>query len=271
MTSDGGRLRRAALATVAWLGAAALVGAAVWLARGGADAGDYTATYLIERALSLDNVAVFLMLFAAFGIRGAERRRLLWWGIAGAIVLRALAIVGGVALVDRFEPLLYILGVLLLFLAWRMLRGGMREGDPERLPAVRAARRVLPGASPFLVCLVALVLADLAFALDSVPAAMAITREPLLIWLANAMALLGLGSLFVLADELLGRLRYLQQTLAALLALVAVKLLAEDLVHVSPALSVAAVVLVLLVGAAASLAAGRRRPLRPRPRTAEAS
>jgi predicted tellurium resistance membrane protein TerC len=265
MTGEAGRLRRAAIASIAWLGVAALVGVALWLAGGPADAGSYASAYLIERALSLDNVVVFLMLFAAFGIAGAERRRLLWWGIAGAIVLRALAILGGVALVDRFEPVLYVLGVLLLYLAWRMLKGGTHQGDPERLPAVRAARRVLPGASPFLVCLVAVVLADLAFALDSVPAAMAITRDPLLIWLANAMALLGLGALFVLADGLLGRLRYLQQTLAALLGLVALKLLTEDLVHIGPAVSVAAVVLVLLVGTAASLAAGRR-PLAPRVR-----
>ena len=265
MTSEAGRLRGAAIASIAWLGAAALVGVAIWLARGSAYAGEYASTYLIERALSLDNVVVFLLLFGAFGIAGSDRRRLLWWGIAGAIVLRALAILGGVALVDRFEPLLYLLGALLLYLAWRMLKGGPQHGDPERLPAVRAARRIVPGASPFLVCLVAVVLADLAFALDSVPAALAITRDPLMIWLANAMALLGLGALFVLADGLLGRLRYLQQTLAALLALVALKLLTEDLVHIGPAVSVAAVALVLLVGTAASLAAGRR-PLGPRVR-----
>ena len=271
-------LLKAAIWSLAWLAAAALVGVVIWVARGSADAGSYAGAYLIERALSLDNVVVFLMLFVAFAVSGPERARLLWWGIAAAIVMRAVAILGGVALVDRFEPLLYLLGVLLLVLAYRMLKGGTHEVDPERSLAVRAVRRVVPvatdaprgafmlrrggrlHATPLLLCLAAIVLADLAFALDSVPAAMAVTRDPLLIWLANAMALLGLRPLFVLADGLLGRLRYLEETLAALLALVAVKLLTEDLIHIGPAVSVAAVVAVLLVGIAASLAAERQGP-----------
>ena len=271
-------LRRAAIWSLAWLGVAALVGVAILVGRGSGDAGAYASVYLIERALSVDNVVVFLMLLAAFGVRGPEGARLLWWGIAGAIVLRALAILGGVTLVDRFEALLYLLGVLLLVLAWRMLKGGTHEVDPDRSLAVRAVRRVMPvatdgprgaftlrragrlHATPLLLCLVALVLADLAFAIDSVPAALAVTRDPLLIWLANAMALLGLRPLFVLAEGLLGRLRYLQRTLAALLALVALKLLTDDLVHVGPAVSVIAVLAVLVVGALASLAASRTGP-----------
>ena len=271
-------LLKAAIWSLAWLAAAALVGVIIWVARGSADAGSYAGAYLIERALSLDNVVVFLMLFVAFAVSGPERARLLWWGIAAAIVMRAVAILGGVALVDRFEPLLYLLGVLLLVLAWRMLKGGTHEVDPERSLAVRAVRRVVPvatdaprgafmlrragrlHATPLLLCLAAIVLADLAFALDSVPAAHGRDPRPAADLAGERDGAARPAPAVRARGRPPGPPALPRGDLAALLALVAVKLLTEDLIHIGPAVSVAAVVAVLLVGIAASLAAERQGP-----------
>jgi tellurite resistance protein TerC len=214
--------------------------------------------YVVERTLSLDNVFVFVAIFAYFGIAGRDRARLLTWAIVGALALRTVAILGGVALVERFDFLLYVFGALLIVLAWRMYAHREEEPDPERSPAVRLARRLYPGATPAAMCLVAALVADLIFAVDSIPTAFAITRDPLLIILGNAFALLGLASLFSLSEALSARLRYLDRTIAVLLGAIGVKLLVEDAVHIGPAASIAGIAAILTVGIVASVVAERR-------------
>ena len=249
----------------------------VWLLAGPDDAGVYATVYLIERALSLDNVFVFLLLFAYFGVPTEQRAGLLFWGIAAALALRGIAILAGVAAIERFEPVLYLLGAGLLLLAWRMFGGVGEAVAVERNPLVQAVRRIYPvtdrfhggrflvvvsgrrRATPLLLALAAIVFADLAFAVDSIPAAFAVTRDPLLIWMANIFALLGLRALFVLVDGLARRLRYMSQTIAVVLAVIAVKLLVEDLVHIGPMVSLAVVALIFVAGIGASLPADRRR------------
>src|SRR5436190_13080810 len=264
--------------SLGWLVVGLLAAVAVWLLAGGRDAGTYATVYLIERALSLDNVFVFLLLFSYFGVPNEQRARLLLWGIAAAVALRGVAILAGVAAIERFEPLLYPLGIALLVLAWRMF-GGVEEGvDVERNPLVRAVRRIYPvtdrlhggrwlvtisgrrHATPLLLAFAGIVFADLAFAIDSIPAAFAVSRDPLLIWIANLFALLGLRALFVLVDGLTRRLRYMNQTIALVLAAVAGKLLVEDLVHIGPAVSLGVVAAIFLAGICASLLAQRRHP-----------
>jgi TerC family integral membrane protein len=238
----------------------------------------YVTVYLVERSLSLDNLFVFLLLFAYFGVPDEERARLLFWGIVAALVLRGLAILGGVALINEFHFVIYPLGVLLLLLAYRILKGVEEGVDPEANIMVRAVRRVFPvtgrfhgarwfvraggrrHATPLFLCLAAVVFADIAFAVDSIPAAFAITHDPFVIWMGNAFALLGLRALFVLVEGLIRRFRYLDETIAIVLGVVAVKLLAEDLVEVSPLLSLAAVAVLFAAGIAASLAADARDP-----------
>ncbi len=221
---------------------------------------DYTTVYLIERTLSLDNLFVFLLLFSYFGIPSKDRPRLLFWGIVFALVLRGLAIVGGTALIERFHIVIYILGVTLLVLAYRMFRGVGHDADPEQTLAVRMARKVNPNASPLILCLVSIVFADIAFAIDSIPAAFAITTDAFAIWMANAFALLGLRALFVLVEGLVRRFRYIDETIAIVLAIVAVKLLIEDLVHIGPVVSLAIVVVAFAIGMIASVIADRRDP-----------
>jgi len=246
------------------------------------DTGDaavtYTTVYFIERSLSLDNLFVFLLLFAYFGVPTEHRAKLLFWGIAAALVLRGLAILGGVALIERFHFVIYVLGVLLLVLAWRILKGVEENVDPDRNFIVRLVRRIFPvtgefhgshwfakvggvrHATPLFLCLAAMVAADIAFAIDSIPAAFAITRDSVLIWMGNIFALLGMRALFVLVEGLIRRFRYLDQTIAIVLALVAIKLLLEDVYKLGPVESLLVVAACFIVGIVASIVADRRDP-----------
>lgn len=256
--SEPSSLRSAAIWAVVWLAVGVGATLGVWLLRDGEDAGLYLGVYVVERTLSLDNVFVFVAIFAYFGLEGRERTRILNWAIVGALALRIGAILGGVALVERFDFLLYVFGALLIVLAWRMFVHDEEGVDPSRTPAVRLARRIYPGATPAAMCLAAAIVADIIFAVDSIPTAFAITREPLLIILGNAFALLGLKSLFELSQALSARLRYLDETIAVLLGAIGVKLLVEDLVHIGPAASIAGIAVILAIGIGLSLAAGRR-------------
>jgi len=271
-------LREAAVWSIGWLVVSLLAALAVLATRGGEDAVLYTTVYLIERSLSLDNLFVFILLFSYFGIPEEHRARPLFWGIVAALVLRGLAILGGVALIEALHAVIYLLGVALLVLAYRIFRGVEDNVDPDRNLMVRAVRRVFPvtgehhggewlvrkddrlHATPLFLCLAAIVFADLAFAIDSIPAAFAITREPFLIWMGNVFALLGLRALFVLVEALIERFRYLDETIALALALVGVKLLVEDLYAVGPVPSLVVLAALFTGGIVASLLADRRDP-----------
>jgi tellurite resistance protein TerC len=266
--------------SIGWLVLSLLAGTSLLFldAHGVADFVTYTTVYFVERSLSLDNLFVFLLLFAYFGVVTEYRARMLFWGIAAALVLRGLAIVGGVALLEQLHFFIYVLGVLLLVLAWRILRGVEENVDPDKNFVVRLVRRVLPVtsdfhgkrwfvkqegtryATPMFVCLAAIVAADIAFAIDSIPAAFAITRDSVLIWMANIFALLGLRALFVLVEGLIRRFRYLDETIAIVLGLVAVKLLIEDLYKVGPVMTLVIVFVAFTIGIVASVIADRRDP-----------
>src|SRR3954470_18601117 len=264
--------------SIGWLGLALLVAPVVWLLSSPDDAVTYTTIYFVERSLSLDNLFVFLLLFSYFAVPEEHRANLLFWGIVAALALRGLAILGGVALIEQFHLVIYVLGALLLLLAYRILRGVEEGVDPDKNLIVRGVRKVLPVAddfdgrrwftridghryaTPIFVCLAAIVAADIAFAVDSIPAAFAITRESVLIWMANIFALLGLRALFVLVEGLIRRFRYLDETIAIVLALVAAKLLLEDVYKAGPELTLAVVFGAFAIGIAASLLADRRDP-----------
>ena len=268
--------REGAWWSIGWLVLSLGAALVVFAFRGGDDAVLYTTVYLIERSLSLDNLFVFILLFAYFGVPYELRARMLFWGIVFALVLRGLAIGGGIALIEQFHFVIYVLGVLLLVLAYRIFQGVEENVDPDRNLMVRMVRRVFPvtgayagnrwfqkvdgrrHATPLFLCLAAIVFADIAFAIDSIPAAFAITRDPLLIWMGNVFALLGLRALFVLVEGLIRRFRYLDETIAVVLGLVAVKLLVEDWVHISPEASLLGVALAFAIGIALSVYADSR-------------
>ena len=264
--------------SLGWLVVSLLAGVVVLVLSDSDDAITYTTVYFIERSLSLDNLFVFILLFSYFGVPEEYRAPLLFWGIVAALVLRGLAILGGVALIEQFHFVIYVLGAMLLVLAYRVLRGVSENVDPDRNLMVRAVRRVFPvtgeyhGSSwfvhidhrryvtPLFLCLAAIVAADIAFAVDSIPAAFAITRDSVLIWMGNVFALLGLRALFVLVEGMIRRFRYLDETIAVVLALVAVKLLIEDIYKIGPVGSLAIVALAFAIGITASIIADKHDP-----------
>jgi tellurite resistance protein TerC len=270
--------REGVIWSIGWLAVSLLAAVVVFVLDDGESAVLYTTVYLIERSLSLDNLFVFILLFAYFGTPAELRARLLFWGIVAALVLRGLAIGGGVTLLNQFHFVIYVLGVALLVLAYRIWRGVDENVDPDRNLMVRAVRKLYPVTgeyhgkrwflkregrrytTPLFLCLVAIVFADIAFAIDSIPAAFAITRDPLIIWMGNVFALLGLRALFVLVEGLIRRFRYLDETIAIVLGLVAVKLLIEEWVKIGPLASFGIVAITFVVGIVASLIADRRDP-----------
>jgi tellurite resistance protein TerC len=272
------RFKEAAWWSVGWLVLSLLAAIPVLVLEGANDAVTYTTVYLIERSLSLDNLFVFLLLFAYFGVPYEYRPRLLFFGIVAALALRGAFILAGTALIEQFHFVVYLLGVGLLVLAYRIFKGVEESVDPDRNLMVRLVRKVYPVSSefhggrwfvrkegrryatPIFLCLAAIVFADIAFAIDSIPAAFAITRDPLLIWMGNVFALLGLRALFVLVESLIARFRYLDETIAVVLGLVGVKLLIEDFVKVGPVESLVVIAIAFAIGIALSVRADRHDP-----------
>ena len=260
-------LRGALAWSVLWTAAGAGF-AAVLAALGHPTAAEqYLAGFLIEKSLSLDNLFVFAVLFSFLAVPAPERRRVLLWGVAGAIVLRALFIVAGAAALDAFHFATYVLGALLALTAVKIARHGGEQVDPSRSLALRLLRRVAPAASPTASALVLVAAFDVMFALDSIPAIFAITRDTFVVFAANAFSLLGMVSLYFLLEGLMDRFRHLHLGLAAILGWVAAKLLLADVWHPPIALTLAVIAAALGAAALASLWPWRRPP---RPAAAEA-
>jgi tellurite resistance protein TerC len=272
-------LREAGVWSAVWIATGLGFGGLVWAWAGGGAAQAYYAGYLIEKSLSVDNIFLFAAVFTALAIPARHQHRVLMFGIIGALLLRAVLIGAGIALLDAFHPVVYVFGVVLLAAAAGMLRGGDHAASgPPRGPrllqrllpvtgelhgqrfAVREHGRLL--ATPLLAALVAIEVADLIFAVDSVPAVLAVTTDPFVVYTSNVFALLGLRALYFLLAGAAARLRYLRPALAVILAGVAVKLLLAD-VWAFPAWSAPAfIVVVLAVATAASVRHNRRT--RPR-------
>jgi tellurite resistance protein TerC len=245
----------------------------VW--ENGTVAGEYLAGYLIERSLSLDNLFVFALLFTFFAVPETAQRKVLFWGIIGAIVLRAGFIFAGAALLDAFHWMIYVFGALLVFTGIRMATHDSEEIHPERNPVLRLVRRVVPlsddydgdrivtrtgagrMATPLLAALIMVATFDVVFAIDSIPAIFAITRDTFVVFAANAFSLLGLMSLYFLLAGLIQKFRYLNYGLAAILVWVGVKMLITDVWHVPTALSLAVIAICLSIAITVSWRADR--------------
>jgi tellurite resistance protein TerC len=224
---------------------------------GGELAGQYLAGYLLEKSLAVDNLFVFAVIFSAFGIPARHQHRVLFWGVMGALVLRGGFIAAGVAVLARFHWAIYAFGVLLLYTAWRMWRHRDQDTEAEHTsPVIEFLRRFLPVtegirgqhffvreheagkkrrklmATPLLAALVAVEIADIVFAVDSVPAVLAVTKEPFLVYTSNAFAILGLRAMYFFLAAMIRRFRYLRYGLVFILAFVGAKMLSEELVEI---------------------------------------
>jgi len=247
---------------------------------GGQAATEYISGFLVEQSLSIDNVFVWAVIFSFFGVPKAYQFRVLFWGIFGALVLRALFIFAGVALITRFEWVLYIFGTFLLYTAWTIAHHDeTEEVDYSQNLALRAVRKVIPSseaydgqklftkengkrlATPLFAVLILIETTDVVFAVDSVPAVLAISRNQFIVFSSNAFAILGLRSLYFLVSGLAGRFRYLNVGLGVILGYVGLKMLAVGKplqIHPPTWLSLAVISVVLAVSIGLSLRADRR-------------
>lgn len=265
--------RRAAAWSAVWISLALGFGVFVAATLGSQAAGEYLAGYLIELSLSVDNVFVFALIFAAFAVPAAYQHRLLFWGILGAVVFRAVFIGVGVAALEAAHWLIYLLGVLLIATGIRLLRSRGHAVDPERNPVLRVFRRMVPMtddyrgaafvvreggrrlATPMVAVLVTIETTDVMFALNSIPAVFAVTTDPFIVYSSNLFAILGLRALYFVLAGLLDRFIYLKIGLAALLVFAGAKILVGSVYEVPIALSLAIIVLILGTAIAASLVA----------------
>ena len=259
------------------------VGGAIGWAYGLVPALTYLTGYTVELSLSVDNLFVIAVLFGYFGVPAEYQHRVLFWGVFGAIVMRAAMILVGVALVERFGWVLYVFGAFLLITGLKMLKGQEAEASPGENSLLRLLRRVLPvtkgyhgqqffikklgrrWVTPLFLVLVMIELTDVVFAVDSIPAILGITTDPFLAFASNIMAVLGLRALYFVLAGVIERLRYLHYGLAAVLMFIGVKMLIADLYHIPTLASLAFILLALGGSGAASLIVTRREKRHARP------
>ncbi len=245
--------------SVAWLWTALLVavatGFAAWvaIAKGRQPALEFVAGYAIEASLSVDNLFVFMVIFQGFRITPQRQHTALLWGMGGAVVLRALFIAAGITLLRRFSWITWVFGLILLYAAWRLVRGGSAKAAiPDWI------RKMQPAKGSLLPVIFAVEITDVLFAFDSIPAVLAVSHNPFVVYTSNIAAILGLRSLFFALASLLDRFRYLHYGLSAILAFVAMKMLAVRWIDVPITLSLAVMGAILAVCAVVSLKTGNR-------------
>jgi predicted tellurium resistance membrane protein TerC len=216
---------------------------------------EFAAGYLIELSMSIDNLFVFLLMFRSFGLSTELQRKALLFGILGAIIMRGIFIFAGIALLEHFAWIQYFFGALLVFAALRLLRGKKPGATPTPVKWITQWTGRSPGSprAAFVLAVVAIELVDVVFAIDSVPAVLAVSHHPFVVYTSNICAILGLRALYFLLAGLLERLRFLHFGLAAILGFVGLKMLLAKVVSVPVALSLGFIVLVVLVATAASL------------------
>jgi tellurite resistance protein TerC len=260
-------LRSAVLWTLIWTGVAAGFGAYVHVQFGHERGLEWGTAWVLEYALSVDNLFIFIVVFSTFAVPEAVQHRVLFWGVLGALVLRAGFIIAGAALVQAFAWILYFLGAVLIFTAGKLLfGGGDDEVELEKNWVLRWFKKVVPTtsvydgrnfwtrvdgklhATPLFLVLIVVETTDLVFAIDSVPAALAVSQDPFIVFTSNVLAILGLRTLFFLLHALMSKLRFLKYGLGLVLAFVGFKLVGKDFVHVPVAISLS-IVGILLGGA----------------------
>lgn len=251
-----------------WIALSIAFGVVLGLTMGWGVSGQYFSGYLIEKSLSVDNVFAFALLLRSFQVTARDQRRVLYWGVAGALVLRAVFIAAGAAFVDHISWAFYPFGVIVLAAAVRLARGGT-EIDIEHGRLIRTVRRLLPvaavepggrfitrhagghAATPLLLALVAVETTDVVFAADSIPAVFGVTTNVFVVFTSNAFAVLGLRSLYFVLAEAMDRFAHLTKGLATILAFVGLKMLLRPVVEVPTAVTLAVIVAVLSITVAA--------------------
>jgi len=269
-------LREAGLWTVAWITLAIVFGILIFFIQGGDDALDYFTAYLLEKSLSLDNLFVFLVIFSYFDLGFLSQQKVLKWGILGAFLMRAIFIFGGIWLLQTFRFLFYFFGAFLIFSAFKLLVQKEEKIDPQKNLFLRFVRKILPlspsqenrffirgglerGFTTLFLVLLLIESSDLVFALDSVPAVLAVTQNPFLAYTSNGFAILGLRALYFFLIGFLPKFIYLKKGIVILLAFIGTKMLLSDLVHIRSIYSLIIVFIIIVVSIILSLV--RKQPV----------
>lgn len=271
-------ISEASLTSAMWIALGLAFAGIVWWAWGGNRSVEYVAGYLMEKSLSVDNIFVIALLLSYFAVPAKHHHRVLFWGVVGALVLRAGFIFAGAAFLDAVHWAIYVFGGLLVVSGIKMLRHTDTEVRPDRNPVLRATKRVLPMtdefhgshfmvkqagrwvATPLMAVLTVVETTDVVFAVDSIPAIFAVTDEPFLVFTSNAFAICGLRALYFLLAGVMGRFVYLKTGLAAILVFVGAKMLLADVYHIPIWASLLVIMLILTVSMVASLRATKGSP-----------
>ncbi|HET9959592.1 MAG TPA: TerC family protein [Polyangiaceae bacterium] len=264
-------LKEAGIWSAVWVAMAGAFNAILYFAFGPERALEFTTGYLIEKALAVDNIFVFVVIFSTFAIPALYQHRVLFWGVLGALLMRAAFILAGGAFVQRFHWAMYVFGGVLLVTGVKLLIQRNQEPDPEKNVLVRAFRRVVPStpelhgdsfmikragrryATPLLLALVAVEVTDLIFAVDSIPAIFAVTEDPFIVFTSNIFAILGLRSMYFLLAGVVNKLAYLKIGLSFVLIFIGFKLLLIDFIKLPIAASLGIIAGILAVSVVASL------------------
>jgi tellurite resistance protein TerC len=261
-----------------WIALALAFGGYVWWRHGAGSGLEYLTGYVIEKSLSVDNIFVFVVIFGALGIPPLYQHRVLFWGILTALALRGGMIAAGAALLTRFHWIIYVFGAFLVLTGVKLLLERGAAPHPEKSAAFRALRRIVPAtprfhgnrfftaedgkrvATPLFFALVLIEFTDVVFAVDSIPAVFAVTKDPFVVFTSNIFAILGLRSLYFLLAGVVGKFTYLKPSLAFVLVFVGAKMALVDVVEIHPAASLGAVLAILGVGVLASVVRARGGP-----------
>ena len=269
-------IREASVWVTIWIALATIFGIGLYVVRGPDPALEYFTGYIIEYSLSMDNIFVFVLIFSRFAVPAAYQHRVLFWGILGALVMRAVMIGVGATLIKEFHWIIYIFGAFLIVSGIRMARSGVEEVHPERNPVIRAVSRTVPitrdyvgphflireagrlKATPLFIVLILVETTDLIFAVDSIPAIFAVTQDPFIVYTSNVFAILGLRSLYFVLRGAVEKFYYLTHSLAAILVFAGVKMLLIDVYKVPTLVALLVIVALLGVGLLASLLRAQR-------------
>jgi tellurite resistance protein TerC len=269
-------VREAAIWSAVWISQALLFNAGLFILMGSQKGMEFLTGYVIEKSLSVDNIFVFILIFSYFNVPAQYQHRVLFYGILGALVMRAIFIAAGLGLLELFHWIIYPFGAFLVLMGFRMLTQREAEVHPERNPLLRLARRFFPVTpdymeqrffvrqagkllmTPLLLVLIVIETTDLVFAVDSIPAVIAITRDPFIVYTSNVFAILGLRALYFLLAGVMRHFRYLKVGLSVVLCFVGVKMMLADIYELPTYLALGAIAAILGAAIVASLIAARR-------------
>lgn len=269
-------IKEATIWSIVWVLLAFGFNVGVFIVAGKQTGLEFLTGYLIERALSIDNIFVFVIIFSYFGVPSHLQHKALFWGVLGALVTRSIFIAAGTALIAQFEWVLYIFGAILIVSGWKMMVEKGTEVHPERNVFVRLAQKILPVSTGYesskfivfkggklhittmLLVLITVETTDVVFAVDSIPAVFGVTRDPFIVYSSNVFAILGLRATYFLLAGIMDTFYYLSHGLSLVLIFIGVKMLVADFIHVDIIVSLIIVAVILAVAVIASLVRNRR-------------